>query len=276
MPARVWVGCSGWQYRDWKGRFYPDELPQARWLEHYARTFDTVEINNSFYRLPSRDAMVAWRSRVPVEFVFAVKASRYLTHMRKLKDPRDPVALLFDRARLLGHHLGPVLYQLPPRWKPDHERFETFLAALPRDVRQTVEFRDADWYNPATLAALERHRVALCLHDMPGSATPRHPIGPFVYVRFHGASGRYAGRYSDEHLDDWAAWLADRIREGLDVYAYFNNDRDGHAVSNALTLRQLIQERCHEPTPVHRADRARKRTRRRVRGPARAASSPRA
>jgi uncharacterized protein YecE (DUF72 family) len=275
VAARAWVGCSGWQYRDWKGRFYPEDLPQARWLEHYATVFDTVEINNSFYRLPTREAMIAWRSRVPMRFIYAVKASRYLTHMRKLKDPRDPLDLLFDRARLLGRHLGPVLYQLPPGWKPDFERLATFLAALPRDVRQTIEFRGAEWYTPEVLDALERRRVALCLHDMPGSTPPRLAIGPFVYIRFHGATGKYAGCYSDEQLDEWASWIAAQIEEGRDAYAYFNNDREGHAVRNALTLRRQIEEKIHASTPVHRSGRDRQRGRGAVPRPAGAAPPPR-
>jgi uncharacterized protein YecE (DUF72 family) len=243
MPGRARVGCSGWQYRDWKGRFYPTDLPQSRWLEYYAATFDTVEINNSFYRLPSREAVLSWRSRAPAGFVFAVKASRYLTHLRKLKDPRDPLALFFDRARRLGPHLGPVLYQLPPRWKADPERLGTFLSAIPRDVRQTIEFREPDWYTPDVFQRLEHRGVALCLHDMPDSMPRRAAIGPFVYVRFHGTSAKYAGSYSDGQLREWAAWLASELAKGRDVYAYFNNDREGHAVENALTLRRLLSSR---------------------------------
>lgn len=241
MAGRERVGCSGWQYRDWRGRFYPDDLPQSRWLEHYARTFDTVEINNSFYRLPTREAVVGWRSRAPRDFLFAVKASRYLTHLRKLKDPADPLELFFDRARLLRRHLGPVLYQLPPRWRANPERLRLFLTEIPRDVRQVIEFREPDWYSSDSFDALERSGVALCLHDMPGSAPPRIAVGPFVYVRFHGTTAKYSGRYSDKQLAEWAAWLVGQLDTGRDVYAYFNNDRNGHAVQNALTLRRMIE-----------------------------------
>jgi uncharacterized protein YecE (DUF72 family) len=245
MARRARVGCSGWQYRDWKKRFYPEDLPQSRWLEYYAKTFDTVEINNSFYRLPTREAVVGWRSRAPRGFLFAVKASRYLTHLRKLKDPADPLDLFFDRARLLQRHLGPVLYQLPPRWRANQERLQHFLGEIPRDVKQAIEFREADWYTPATFDALARSHVALCLHDMPGSAPPRTVVGPFVYVRFHGATAKYAGSYSDDQLSEWADWLGAQLDGGHDVFAYFNNDRDGHAVQNALTLRELIESRRH-------------------------------
>lgn len=240
---RAHVGCSGWQYKHWKGDFYPVDLPTARWYQHYARTFDTVEINNSFYRLPEKRTFASWRLKAPARFVYAVKASRYLTHMRKLKDPADPLALFFDRARALGPHLGPVLYQLPPRWKPDLARLGEFLHAVPRDVPQAIEFREPSWYSDRMFELLARHQVALCLHDMPGSATPRMVVGPFVYVRFHGASARYSGSYAADQLEEWAEWLSGQLARGLDVYAYFNNDVGGHAPRNAVTLRDAMAAR---------------------------------
>src|SRR5207245_3437446 len=160
------------------------------------------------------------RTRVLRVFVYAVKASRYLTHMKKLKDPAEPIRRFFTRARRLERTLGPVLYQLPPRWPVNLERLETFLRALPRGRRHTIEFRDPTWYTGAVFALLARHNVALCLHDMAGSSTGRLAIGPFVYVRFHGVH-KYAGRYDDATLDAWAEWLAARVREKLPVYAYF-------------------------------------------------------
>lgn len=241
--SRARVGCSGWEYKHWKGEFYPAELPRHRWFKHYASVFDTVELNNSFYRLPQKQTMRQWRLQAPVRFIYAVKASRYLTHMRKLKDPADPLALLFDRARDLGPHLGPVLYQLPPRWKPDLDRLEAFLRAIPKDVRQTIEFRDAAWYSDRMFQLLEQYGVALCLHDMTGSAPPRTVIGPFVYVRFHGATAKYSGSYSRAQLDDWANWLDAQLADGRDIYAYFNNDVGGHAPRNAVALRQALEAR---------------------------------
>jgi uncharacterized protein YecE (DUF72 family) len=243
VPGRARVGCSGWQYKHWHGEFYPADLPQARWFEHYASVFDTVEINNSFYRLPERATFAAWARRAPPHFEFAVKASRFLTHMKKLKDPEEPIDRLFSRMRALGTHLGPVLYQLPPNWKVDRERFGHFVEALPRDARHVVEFREPSWYEPGIRALMDRRRLALCLHDMPGSATERDDPGPFVYVRFHGASSKYGGSYTDARLQGWARWLNDRRNEGRDVYAYFNNDRGGHAPRNALTLRRMLENR---------------------------------
>jgi uncharacterized protein YecE (DUF72 family) len=208
------VGCSGWEYKHWRGDFYPPDVPRSRWFEHYAATFDTVEINNTFYRLPEERTFAGWAERAPARFLFAVKASRFLTHMKKLKDPEEPLDRLFTRMRPLDGHLGPVLYQLPPGWTCDAVRLEHFL----------------------------RFRVALCLHDMRGSATGHERVGPFVYVRFHGATGNYGGGYSDARLARWAEWLEAQRAADTDVYAYFNNDIGGHAPRNAVTLRRLMGE----------------------------------
>jgi uncharacterized protein YecE (DUF72 family) len=243
-PA-VRIGCSGWQYKHWRGGFYPSALPVSRWLEHYARHFDTVEINNSFYRLPTASTFASWRRKVPAGFIYAVKASRFLTHMKKLKDPHEPLALFFSRAKHLGRALGPVLYQLPPRWPLNLERLETFLRDLPRTRQHAIEFRDPTWYDERALALLERHKVTLCLHDMEGSASGRLSIGPFTYVRFHGPS-KYSGSYPDRVLAEWAAWLSDRIVDGKPVFAYFNNDTGGHAPRDAVRLREFVERRLKQ------------------------------
>jgi uncharacterized protein YecE (DUF72 family) len=242
--GRARIGCSGWQYKHWRGDFYPADLPQSQWFDYYAATFDTVEINNSFYRLPERTTFATWASRAPGAFEFAVKASRFLTHMKKLKDPEEPIERLFSRMRALESHLGPVLYQLPPGWTVNVERFQHFVEVLPRGVRHVMEFRDPSWYDPAICRLMRAHGVALCLHDMPGSATGRHGASPFVYVRFHGSGTKYGGGYSDARLRGWAEWLNARRDEGCDVYAYFNNDIGGHAPRDAVTLRQVLEERA--------------------------------
>jgi uncharacterized protein YecE (DUF72 family) len=239
-PATCLIGCSGWQYKHWRGDFYPAALAQRRWLPYYAERFNTVEVNNTFYRLPEEGTFGGWRQRVPRGFVFAVKASRYLTHMKKLKDPDDPLELFFSRATKLGPTLGPVLYQLPPRWPVNLDRFQAFLEALPGNRRHAVEFREPSWYCEKVFALLQHHRVALCLHDMEGSASGKRAVGPFVYARFHGIQ-KYSGSYGDETLDDWAAWLSDRLRAGISVYAYFNNDSGGHAPRDAARLRAMIE-----------------------------------
>jgi uncharacterized protein YecE (DUF72 family) len=263
QAPQVRVGCSGWQYRHWRGDFYPAGLPVSRWFEHYARIFDTVEINNSFYRLPPPETFDKWRTQAPDGFLYAVKASRFLTHMKKLKDPEAPLQRLFDAASQLRQRLGPVLYQLPPNWPVHVERLETFLRTLPRGVRHVLEFRDASWYDDRVFALLERHGVALCLHDMQGSATGQLAVGPFVYVRYHFGTARYGGRYDDRRLDLWADWLNARLAAGHDVFAYFNNDTGGHAPRDAVRLRDRLRHaqynrRVHgdpEPSGARAGDR---------------------
>ena len=243
-PGRVHVGCSGWQYKHWRGDFYPAELPQSRWFAHYALSFDTVEINNSFYRLPAAETFARWREQAPQRFIYAVKASRFLTHMKKLKDPYDPLVRFFENARELGSRLGPVLYQLPPNWALNLERLEVFLQTLSVfPHKHAIEFRDPSWYDDRVFALLERHRVALCLHDMEGSATGTIAVGPFVYVRFHFGDRKYGGAYGDERLDAWSRWLSGRAAAGREVYAYFNNDTGGHAPRDAVRLRGRIYQR---------------------------------
>jgi uncharacterized protein YecE (DUF72 family) len=243
VSPSIRIGCSGWLYRHWRGDFYPADLPASRWLDHYARQFDTVEINNTFYRLPEASTFAEWARRAPRGFLYAVKASRYLTHMKKLKDPEDPVRLFFSRATKLGRSLGPILYQLPPRWPVNLERLRAFLEALPSRRHHAIEFREPSWYSDAVFALMTKHRVALCLHDMHGSASGMIAVGPFVYVRFHGPQ-KYNGRYDDGTLKRWAAWLVQRSGEGLPIYAYFNNDTGGHAPRDAVRLREMIFSRC--------------------------------
>ena len=243
MSSRVRVGTSGWEYRHWAGSFYPADLPRDRWLEFYAERFDTVELNNSFYRLPEAETFAGWRRRVPDGFSFAVKASRYLTHIRRLIEPAEPLERLWSRARHLGDRLGPVLYQLPPRWRPNHERLTAFLNAIPRGEPQAIEVRDRRWYGSRLNAELEEAGVALCLHDMAGSAPRPEPVGPFVYVRFHGSGARYGGRYSSQRLTAWAARMTEWSADGCAVWAYFNNDVGGHAVRDADRLRTMLARR---------------------------------
>ena len=243
MAGGARVGCSGWQYKHWRGDFYPADVPTSRWFEYYAARFDTVEINNTFYRLPEAETFARWHERAPFGFLFAVKASRFLTHMKKLKDPEEPIERLFSRMAALQQHLGPVLYQLPPGWKLDRGRLEHFLQVLPTGVRHVLEFREPSWYADDVSALLERYGVARCLHDMKGSATGRERVGPFVYVRFHGPDGTYSGGYPADRIERWAEWLDEQRRMGCDVFAYFNNDVGGHAPRDAVTLRQLLEER---------------------------------
>ena len=258
MPPEIRIGCSGWNYKHWRGPFYPDDVPVRRWFEHYAQSFDTVEVNNTFYKLPEAATFAAWRDRAPDNFLYAFKASRFLTHLKRLRDPEEPVARMFEHARELGEHCGPILYQLPASFHRDQPRLEDFLAILPRTLgeiggtpkdlvlRHVVEFRHPSWYVPETYRVLEAHAVAMCLHDKAGSAIVEPVVGPFTYVRFHGPGGRYFGRYEIGRLETWAAELYAQLRNGRNVFAYFNNDPQGMAVFNARELRALVAQRMSE------------------------------
>lgn len=252
--TQVRVGCSGWNYRSWKGTFYPAELDPGEWLPYYATVFDTVELNGTFYRLPERSTFAKWRSQVPPGFRAAMKASRYLTHLKRLIDPAEPVSRLFDRARGLGPVLGPVLYQLPPQMKRDVGRLASFLALLPGTLRgigaldHVVEFRDPSWYVDEVFELIAARGVSVCLHDKLGSEYDGDPVGPLTYVRFHGTSGQYHGSYEPVHLRPWAQRLAGDARRGRRVFAYFNNDPEATATRNAVALRELIG--AHEPAAL--------------------------
>jgi uncharacterized protein YecE (DUF72 family) len=242
MTGIIRIGCSGWIYRHWRERFYPAKLAQRLWFDYYAATFETVELNTSFYHLPTADTFAKWRDQAPAEFRYAVKAPRFITHMKKLKDCAEPVAEFLLRARHLGTAIGPILYQLPPRWTCNPERLEAFIAALPPDLTHVFEFREKSWLTDEILGLLDARGVSFCAHDMPGSATLREAAGPIAYVRFHGGEGKYWGRYSDEGLLAWADWLVGEARNGRDVWCYFNNDIDAHAIHDALTLRAMVSQ----------------------------------
>jgi uncharacterized protein YecE (DUF72 family) len=235
-----WVGTSGWVYRHWRGRFYPPALPQTAWFQYYSERFDTVELNNSFYRMPSEAAWRSWAARAPTGFRFAVKASRFITHLKRLKDCREPVSLLARRAGLLGTHLGPVLFQLPANFQRDDARLDEFLAVLPATLQAVFEFRHPSWFDEAVYRRLRRAGVGFCISLMPEGETPRWITGGVAYVRFHGTDALYSGSYSDEQLADWAQWLRALRPDVRDAYAYFNNDAEANAVRNAVTLRRLL------------------------------------
>lgn len=238
--GKIHIGCSGWNYKDWRGRFYPKDAPPARWLEFYAAAFDTVEINNTFYQLPTAQTFKTWRAQAPDGFIYAVKANRYLTHMKKLKDVKAPLRKFLDRARLLREHLGPILYQLPPRWRLNLDRLESFLDLLPEDLRHVIEFRDQSWMAPEVFQLLEKRGVSFCAHDMQGLNAPRIAIGPLAYVRLHGAGRKYGGGYPEPTLRSWSQWMEKQRLAGKDLYVYFNNDAAAHAVRDALRLKSKL------------------------------------
>jgi len=230
---RLWLGTSGWQYRDWRGRFYPHDLPQAQWLEFYAERFRTVEVNNSFYRLPSAETFAAWRRRTPDDFVFVVKASRYLSHIKRLLDPEDPVDLFVSRARELGDKLGPVLLQLPPTFSAAPERLTRALDRFRRHgVRVAVEFRHDSWFTEATYDLLRDHDAALVLADRKSHQSPLVRTADWTFVRFHEGAAHPRPRYGDSALATWV----DRLRGDDEAWVFFNNDPGCWAVENARTF----------------------------------------
>jgi uncharacterized protein YecE (DUF72 family) len=235
--SRVRIGTSGYQYKHWKGLFYPGDLPQKRWFAHYSNQFDTVELNNTFYRLPAAETFDAWRKQAPKGFLFVLKFSRYGSHLKRLRDARATIDIFLERACHLQDLLGPILVQLPPHWNVDVPRLRDFLEAAPRSVRWAVEFRDSSWLCDDIFAVLETHGAALCIHDMIRNH-PRTITADWVYLRFHGQ--RYNGCYSAASLQAEARWIQEQRAASRDVYAYFNNDIGGHAVTNAADLRRYV------------------------------------
>jgi uncharacterized protein YecE (DUF72 family) len=240
VSPTIRVGCSGWNYRHWRGPFYPDTLRVKDWFAFYAEHFDTVEINNSFYRLPKAETFGAWRDQAPPGFLYSVKANRFITQAKKLKDCDEPVDRMMSPTRHLGRALGPILYQLPPSFRINLERLEAFLKLLPADLTHVFEFREKSWYTDATLALLNRYRAGFVVHDFLGKASPRWVAGDVIYVRFHGGLGKYHGRYSEGLLSGWAEWMVQHAAAGRSVWVYFNNDIQAAAIDDAMALKSMI------------------------------------
>jgi uncharacterized protein YecE (DUF72 family) len=241
MAGDILVGTSGFSYRHWrKGVFYPDGVPQAKELEYFAGEFRTVELNNPFYHLPSEATFAQWRRRTPRDFVFAVKASRFITHVRRLQACEEPLATFLMRARRLGGKLGPLLFQLPPSMEVDLDRLSSFVRLLPRARRVVFAFRHETWFQNPVYGLLERQRIALCAAVGGRSALEPVVTAPFVYLRMHNGAGK-GGNFTKRQLVSWAECLERWLGEGLDVYVYFNNDWSGLAVKNARSLRDLLK-----------------------------------
>jgi len=234
------VGTSGWHYPHWRGPFYPRELAPERWLPWYAERFPAVEVNSTFYRMPEPATAAAWAAQTPAGFRFAVKANRLITHRKKLK---GAAILLEDFLRgiaPLGHRLGPLLFQLPPRWRFNPQRLAAFLERLPAGLQCAFEFRDPSWHRDACYRMLERHGAAFCIHDLAGATAPLAVTAPLVYVRLHGPDGPYAGSYAVPTLRAWARRASEWARAGHEVWIFFDNDERGHAPRNAETLLRLL------------------------------------
>ena len=215
-------------------------------LAHYTQTFDTVELNNSFYKLPAPASLTAWRDSTPPDFRFAVKGSRFLTHMKKLSNAQEGLRRFLDAVDVLDPKLGPILFQLPPNWELNLERFAAFLEILPRYRRCAFEFRNQTWNTPQVYELLSRHNTGYCIFDLAGYLSPLQITADFAYIRLHGPGGKYQGSYSDAALADWAAKIEDWNRRLSAVYVYFDNDDSGYAPRDALRLKELL----HSPRRV--------------------------
>jgi uncharacterized protein YecE (DUF72 family) len=238
--AHIHIGTSGWHYGHWKGPFYPAKLGSEDFLAFYCQRFQSVEINNSFYKLPDAATLKAWKKTVPPHFIFAAKGSRFITHMKKLKDPEQTVARFIERMSVLGEALGPILFQLPPRWFFNLERLQNFLAALPGKFRYAVEFRDPSWINDQTCQALADHGAAFCIYEIAGYLSPKEVTADFVYIRLHGPGEAYQGSYDTQTLAGWAGAISAWAAQGKEVFCYFDNDEAGYAALNALALQETL------------------------------------
>ena len=235
------IGTSGWHYKHWIGRYYPQSIRPGEMLAHYLRDFDTVELNNTFYQLPKEESFDAWRDSTPPGFLFAVKGSRFITHMIKLKDADRGLQNFLPRAERLGDKLGPILWQLPPRWNVNLERLEEFLARLPREHRYAFELRNPTWMSDAVFEVLRKYNTAFCIYELAGYQSPIELTADWTYIRLHGPTQfKYQGSYTDEQLAGWAERIRQWRRKLSAIYVYFDNDDSAFAVENALTLKRLV------------------------------------
>ena len=240
--GKIWIGTSGWHYKHWLGNFYPRRLRPSEMLAFYIQHFDTVELNNTFYKLPAQTSLLDWRDATPPHFKFAVKGSRFLTHMKKLNNAEDGLNRFLEAVDLLGPKLGPILFQLPPNWEIDLNRLAAFLALLPPDHRRVFEFRNATWDTPQTYNLLSKYNTGYCIFDLAGYLSPLQVTTDFAYIRLHGPGGKYQGSYSQRALETWSEKVYAWSRKLSAVYVYFDNDDSGYAPKDALRIKALLSE----------------------------------
>lgn len=242
-PIRIHVGTSGWSYASWRGPFFPNEVMVKHHLAYYATQFETAELNGVFYRTPSLDAVRGWRDQTPDDFVFAWKASKFITHWKRLSERSvNSLALIEERLAILGPKAGPVLFQLPQRFEANAERLKSFLELVPKDWRCAFEFRHASWYTEETFGILHKANVALCISDHHHAPAPWRATARHVYVRGHGPGGKYHGNYSDRELRAWARKIAAWRKQRREVYVYFDNDQKSAAPADALRLLHFLRK----------------------------------
>jgi uncharacterized protein YecE (DUF72 family) len=239
---KIYIGTSGWHYSHWKGAFYPDDLSSGDYLSFYQERFTTVEINNTFYKMPEKKTLLEWKDTVKKDFIFSVKASRFITHMKKLKDPEEPVSNFFSKVSVFKDNLGPILFQLPPKWKINTERLKNFLESLPDDYRYVFEFRDSSWFDKEIYRLLNHYRAAFCIYDLNQDLSPKEITSDFIYIRLHGPDGAYKGQYSTQTLSGWAGAFAAWKNKVETIYCYFDNDQAGYAAQDALRLKKMVKD----------------------------------
>lgn len=245
--GRIYIGTSGWHYSHWTGPFYPPDMTREKFLGFYARHFSTVEINNTFYHLPATHTVGEWKTQTPKSFLFTCKGSRYITHMKKLKDPEQTLQHFFETVNRLSNKLGPILFQLPPRWKMNVLRLEEFLKTLPKTFRYAFEFRDESWFAQPVYDLLTKYHAAFCLYHLAGRWAPEVVTTDLVYIRLHGSGEAYQGKYDSQTLRLWANKCHTWAQSGKSVYCYFDNDQNGYAPINALSLQTRVQKLNKEP-----------------------------
>lgn len=240
--AKTFIGTSGWHYKHWQGTFYPQDIKQKDYFNYYKDRFQTVELNNSFYKLPSTKTYQNWKDQAPSGFVFSVKGSRFLTHTKKLKPPiKENINRFMERVEVLKSKLGPILFQMPPAFKKNTERLQAFLDQLPKVHRYAFEFRNHDWYSDDIYETLKKYHAAFCIYELGGHQSPQEITANFVYLRLHGPADKYQGSYSDDTLNRWAKRFHQWKENGKDVYCYFDNDEQGYAAQNALRISELME-----------------------------------
>lgn len=239
---KIYIGSSGFYYEHWKNRFYPQNIKTKDFFAYYQKHLSTVEINNTFYKLPSKKVILHWENEANKDFIFSLKASRYITHIKRLKESKKHLSLFLNRIKHLKPHLGPILFQIPPNWHLDIKRLEGFLKALDENYRYAFEFRDRSWLVKEVFSLLKKHKVAFCIYDLKGFQTPIEITTNFVYIRLHGPKKAYSGSYSKIALQKWAKIIKNFQKNKLDVFCYFNNDENAYAIKNALVLKNMLSK----------------------------------
>lgn len=240
MNNSIHIGTSGWSYKHWREVFYPHNLIERNYLEYYSKHFATVEINNSFYHSLKEETVKNWVKSVPKNFIFSVKANRYITHLKKLKEPEKRVANFIESIKPFDKKIGPILFQLPPHFSFNGERIEYFLKLLPEDYRYVFEFRDKSWFNLESYDILKRNNTALCIYNLGDYQSPKEITTDFIYIRLHGSGELGSSKYNEEKLDEFCRDIKEFNTEGKGVFCYFNNDEEGYAIQNAFELREKL------------------------------------